>query len=205
MVPPDSDGVPPAPPYSGTPQRPSSPFAYGTVTLYGPPFQGRSAGAASAPFARPYNPGGATTPPVWAPPLSLAATRGITVVLFSSPYLDVSVRGVRAPRGAARLQRARLPHSETRGSKPTCGSPRLIAARRVLHRAREPRHPPCALLSLCRAARASARAARHARLMSSRVSFQHVKEPRPRLYGDGVENEGFEPSTPGLQSRRSAN
>src|SRR5690606_8745744 len=30
-------------------------------------------------------------PPVWAPPRSLAATDGITVVFFSSRYLDVSV------------------------------------------------------------------------------------------------------------------
>ena len=37
---------------------------------------------------------GPTTPilrSVWAPPLSLAATRGITFVFFSSGYLDVSV------------------------------------------------------------------------------------------------------------------
>ena len=32
-----------------------------------------------------------TSPPVWAVPLSLAATDGITVVFFSSGYLDVSV------------------------------------------------------------------------------------------------------------------
>ena len=32
---------------------------------------------------------------VWALPLSLTTTRGITVVFSSSPYLDVSVRGVR--------------------------------------------------------------------------------------------------------------
>ena len=33
-------------------------------------------------------------PLVWPPPLSLATTRGISVDFFSSPYLDVSVRGV---------------------------------------------------------------------------------------------------------------
>ena len=32
--------------------------------------------------------------PVWAPPVSLAATPGIDVSFFSSPYLDVSVQGV---------------------------------------------------------------------------------------------------------------
>ena len=43
------------------------------------------------------------------------------------------------------LQAAGLSHSETRGSKVICTSPRIIAAYRVLHRLREPRHPPCAL------------------------------------------------------------
>ena len=44
------------------------------------------------------------------------------------------------------LQVIGLSHSETRGSKVICTSPRIIAAYRVLHRLREPRHPPCALL-----------------------------------------------------------
>jgi hypothetical protein len=43
---------------------------------------------------------------------------------------------------------AGLPHSEIPGSKPVCGSPRLIAAYRVLHRLSAPRHPPCTLSSL---------------------------------------------------------
>ena len=58
--------------------------------------------------------------PVWPPPLSLATTRGISVDVFSSPYLDVSVQAVPhvylfiqytlrgyCPRG--------LPHSEIPG------------------------------------------------------------------------------------------
>ena len=43
---------------------------------------------------------------------------------------------------------AGLPHSEIPGSKPVCGSPRLIAAYRVLPRLSAPRHPPCTLSSL---------------------------------------------------------
>jgi hypothetical protein len=43
---------------------------------------------------------------------------------------------------------AGFPHSEIPGSKPVCGSPRLIAAYRVLHRLSAPRHPPCTLSSL---------------------------------------------------------
>ena len=41
-----------------------------------------------------------------------------------------------------------FPHSEILGSKPACGSPRLIAASHVLHRLLAPRHSPYALSSL---------------------------------------------------------
>ena len=45
---------------------------------------------------------------------------------------------------------AGLPHSDIRGSKGICPSPRLFADCHVLLRLREPRHPPCALvLSRC--------------------------------------------------------
>ena len=43
------------------------------------------------------------------------------------------------------LQDIGLSHSEIRGSKVICTYPQLIAAYHVLHRLREPRHPPCAL------------------------------------------------------------
>ena len=43
------------------------------------------------------------------------------------------------------LQTAGLSHSEITGSKVICTYPMLIAAYHVLHRLREPRHPPCAL------------------------------------------------------------
>ena len=43
------------------------------------------------------------------------------------------------------LQNAGLSHSEIFGSKVICTFPKLIAAYHVLHRLREPRHPPCAL------------------------------------------------------------
>ena len=41
-----------------------------------------------------------------------------------------------------------FPHSEISGSKPVCGSPKIIAACHVLHRLLAPRHPPYALSSL---------------------------------------------------------
>ena len=51
-------------------------------------------------------------------------------------------------RGSSDLTRKGLPHSEIPGSKPVCGSPRLIAACHVLLRLLAPRHPPYALSSL---------------------------------------------------------
>ena len=43
---------------------------------------------------------------------------------------------------------AGFPHSEISGSKPVCGSPKLIAACHVLHRLSAPRHPPYTLSNL---------------------------------------------------------
>src|SRR6202051_1918221 len=54
-------------------------------------------------------------------------------------WIHRAVRGF-YPRG--------FPQSEIPGSKPACGSPRLIAASHVLHRLLAPRHPPYALSSL---------------------------------------------------------
>ena len=63
---------------------------------------------------------GPTTPvrhaaPVWALPVSLATTRGIIVIFFSSPYLDVSVQEVGPHCCVTCLQHAGLSHSETFG------------------------------------------------------------------------------------------
>ena len=89
-------------------------------------------------------------PPVWPSPRSLATTSGISVDVFSSPYLDVSVQAVplihlwiqcMIPYGG-------FPHSEISGSMLICSSPKLIAAYHVLHRLLMPRHSPCALISL---------------------------------------------------------
>ena len=47
-------------------------------------------------ISRSFNPGRAVTPPVWALPLSLTTTRGISFDFFSCGYLDVSVPRVRS-------------------------------------------------------------------------------------------------------------
>ena len=90
---------------------------------------------------------------VWPLPLSLATTRGISFDFSSSPYLDVSVRGVPfiylciqyMIHGSSPCE---FPHSEICGSKLICSSPQLFAAYRVLHRLLMPRHSPYALFRL---------------------------------------------------------
>ena len=69
------------------------------------------------------------------------------LVFSSSSYLDVSVQRVYDIL-SSRLHRDGLPHSDTYGSKVVCTSPYIFAAYHVLRRLREPRHPPCALISL---------------------------------------------------------
>ena len=90
-------------------------------------------------------------PTVWPPPLSLATTRGISVDVFSSPYLDVSVQAV--PLIYLCIQymmhessSCGLLHSEICGSKLAYSSPQLIAVNHVLHRLPMPRHSPCAFV-----------------------------------------------------------
>ena len=90
MVPPSSHRVSRVRRYSGFSWW-SSPFAYETLTL---------CGASSHTLQLGYLlPSAVLTPgvlllPVWPPPLSLATTQGISVDVFSSPYLDVSVQAV---------------------------------------------------------------------------------------------------------------
>ena len=67
-------------------------FAYGTITLCGGPSQTLwldTSGHDASP-----NPDDPEGPSVWPPPRSLATTGGISVDVFSCPYLDVSVQGV---------------------------------------------------------------------------------------------------------------
>ena len=88
------------------------------------------------------------TPLVWAVPRSLATTGGI-INLFSLPagtkmFLFPAL-ALNLEDWVTVLQTARLSHSEIFGSRVICTYPKLIAAYHVLHRLREPRHPPYAL------------------------------------------------------------
>ena len=91
--------------------------------------------------------------PVWPPPRSLATTCGISVDVFSSPYLDVSVQAVPSVQlwihcTVTEYCSAGLPHSVISGSMLMCSSPKLFAACHDLHRLLMPRHPPCTLFRL---------------------------------------------------------
>ena len=74
-------------------------FAYGAITHYGPTFQTAQLYMNLVTLRdipnRPHNPHATEVVWVWALPLSLAATDGITIVFFSWGYLDVSVPPVR--------------------------------------------------------------------------------------------------------------
>ena len=90
VVHPVSHGVSRVPRYSGS--RLSAPaFGYGALTLSSRPSHAvllASSDHDVCPQPRRIN------PPVWPPPRSLATTSGISVDVFSSPYLDVSVQAV---------------------------------------------------------------------------------------------------------------
>ena len=135
--------------YSGSCQV-SSDFGYGALTFSGRLFQSRSPVITESLLQSEPRDARIT---VWALPRSLAATYGITVVFFSSGYLDVSVH--RVPLHALWIGAwmtgvcpAGFPHSEIHGSRDICSSPWLFAAYHVFLRLLVPRHPPCALISL---------------------------------------------------------
>ena len=90
MVPPYSHRVSRVRRYSGY-GRSTSSFAYATLTPYGV-----SSHTLRLSFVVPYavQTPKVLLPSVWPLPLSLATTQGISVDVFSSPYLDVSVQAV---------------------------------------------------------------------------------------------------------------
>ena len=149
MVPASSIKVPRVSMYSGY-RHVRLPFAYGAFTLSGRLSQNLSARLTESIMRS--EPHGARTM-VWPLSISLAATLEITVVFFSSGYLDVSVH--RVPLHTLwigvwihEVFSCGFPHSDICGSMDICSSPQLFAAYHVFHRLLVPRHPPCALLCL---------------------------------------------------------
>ena len=109
---------------------------------------------------------------------------------------------------------AGFPHSDILGSKPVCGSPRLIAADYVLHRLSTPRHPPYTLSSLTKLEfsllgesycyKPNSVVKDPVRIAGIRASERlRTAHPSslPCLLSALVELIGIEPTTPGLQSR----
>ena len=117
MVPPYSHGIPRVPRYSGY-HAPTSVFEYWTITIFGLPSHAIPLTLVVLKVVR--------TPRillslVWPLPRSLATTDGISVDVFSSPYLDVSVQAV--PHVHLCIQctlteycSAGFPHSDIHGS-----------------------------------------------------------------------------------------
>ena len=127
-----------------------SDFVYGAFTLSGWLSQNHSVNSHESIVRS--EPRSARTP-VWALPVSLAATSGIDVSFSSSGYLDVSVHPVPLHTlwigvWIHEVCSCRFPHSEISGSLDMCSSPKLFAAYHVFHRLSVPRHPPCALVSI---------------------------------------------------------
>ena len=158
----------------------------------------------------PYNPARASTPAVWAGPLSLAATRGVTLVFLSSDYWDVSVRRVRLPhRGMPRLRAAGCPirtptdlwpFAPPRGlSRPAASfiasgsqgilrTPSLASRSRLSHPRIHMRRRSLVCLFV----------------FVSAFTFPSCQRTAQGLRPASVENVGLEPTTPGLQSRCSS-
>ena len=133
MVPADSRRIPRAPRYSGY-HYASCRFVYASVTLYGGTFQNLPLTTIRA-ISWSYYPREAGTPRVWAIPRSLATTGGITNLFSSPPGTKMfQFPGFASAKRIAGLQPAGLSHSEIRGSRVICTSPRLIAACHVLRR-----------------------------------------------------------------------
>ncbi len=154
----DSHGISRVPRYSGACPASRFHFVYGAITRSGGLFQRPSTmkPVDHLPALRPnrsYNP--------------LVQARRFGLIRVRSPLLAESLncflflwvlRWFTSPRclpltygfsqGYPGMTQGGLPHSEISGSKPVCGSPKLIAAYHVLHRLLAPRHSPYALSSL---------------------------------------------------------
>jgi hypothetical protein len=144
MVPADSGRVSPAPPYSGFPPWAQS-CVYGAVTRSGHVFQ--TCSTCIAP-----NCAGPTTPGGMPPGLGCSASarhysRNHCCFLFLRVLRCFSSPG-RSPCGYPDFIGMGCPIRTPADISVVCTSPQLFAAYRVLRHRWEPRHPPCALISL---------------------------------------------------------
>jgi hypothetical protein len=143
MVPADSRGISPVPPYSGS-HCGRTRFPYVAVTRYGPPSHAVPVPVAPASVAL--------------LPRARLNARGLGCSPFARHYLGnhscflllpllrcFSSRRSLTALGGVPPEGGGLPHSDIHGSTLRCNSPWLFAALHVLLRLLVPRHPPCAL------------------------------------------------------------
>jgi hypothetical protein len=157
MVLADSHGIPRVPRYSGTGPTSRSPFRLRGCHPLWPKFPQRSTRVAIGNSSalrpnRPYNP---TVQARWFGLFRVRSPLLAESLLFSVPAGTEMVHFPALPsltygfsQGYPGMTPGGFPHSEISGSKPVCGSPKLIAAYHVLHRLLAPRHSPYALSSL---------------------------------------------------------
>ena len=208
MGPPDSHGVPRAPRYSGY-----RPGGGGLRVRACHPLRGAFPDASAR--LPPRRRGGPTTP--HAPRrgrFGLLPGRSPLLgesLLFSFPPGTKMFQFPGLASGLCRmagLQPAGLPHSGVRGSKAACAYPRLFAACRALLRLPEPRHPPYALSCTGRPCTPKGCEEATAQLLHgavTRFSSCSIMSMTDRtVCPDWVENNGFEPLTPCVQSRCSS-
>ena len=197
-------------------------FAYGALTLCGPPSHAGSAALASSLSVRPSTPGAPRRPRFGLAPFRSPLLGGSLLFSFPPPTWMFRFGGFApAKKRVPRLQRGGFPHSGTPGSQAARASPGNIAACRALRRLREPQASPVRPSPLARRAphRCGKRAARArlscVSLFSLRIHstcLASCQRTAPLAAGTDcllppaglVEDVGLEPTTPGLQSRCSS-
>ena len=202
MVPPASRRVSRAPRYSG--------YRYGCRRLrprgchpLWPDFPVRQA-PRRPPTSRPCNPRAASTARVWALPLPLAATRGVTS-LFSSPAATKMFQFAAFASASRRMpSRAGFPIRTPAGLWPLAPRRRVspLAASFVASRSLGIPHAPSLAFSSPGAGRLAPPGPAASRSECQCACVASL--PAPCGAAATVENVGFEPTTPCLQGRRSS-
>jgi hypothetical protein len=196
-------------------QRDQHDFAYRAFTFCGGSFQSLRLSSdlvtlRATPYQRPATPERLTPSGLGYSPFARRYSGNRVFFLFLEVLRCFSSLGSRHATygfsdGRLGITPAGFPHSGILGSKPACGSPRLIAASHALHRFLAPRHPPFALSSLT----TNYGEHRLATLENQRIRLSKNLTASGRTRSSShpamVEMTGVEPATPCLQSRCSPN